>query len=262
MKKPAFWYKLSFRSKVFLSYFFIILILTLNLGFFCIHIIKRDANERSEKAYGDILAQMTESLSYKLSENHLSSEFIKSNTALVNALQKTDTTPWQRYVNYKSIVDPLINSISNTNPQILSVRLYHNNPVLVNHSPSIISMTQLENNGSIKRLTQENDIYYSQGDSLFFLSMLPETTRNAPEVILEICIDLHSMFSFRIESLDSYLFSVIDNKAGNLIWQQNFIPDFDPAILLTIDQSDELIKKKLMPFVIFPVIKTFIMLLL
>lgn len=213
-------YFTSFRAKLMLTYMLLILLPVMMLGGYCISMMREFSLSRAEQTYEESLQQMSNTLSYKLVQSWTVAQYIARNAAIARVLQDVKTTSWERYLNYKNIIDPFIESLLSINADVVSLVIYQDNPVLVNHSPTIRKLSELGEAEWLDHVIAYDDIWRIDNQQLCLDTRLMNTYTGAPITLLELRLNARNIFKLSFDTIDTYALSVT-NDSGETLWMLN-----------------------------------------
>lgn len=215
-------YRISFRFRLVAALLFLAIFSTTIMACFCIYTLHQSAILQAEDYYGHMAEQVCDSLTAQADQLVSSLSNIANNKAILNAFQNTMTTPYQRYTNYKNIVDPAIASLVVNNRTIKNLTFYTSNPLLVQRGTTIMPIGLIQREKWFSDVLNGDIVWHTEADSVTFgvAVSLPSIYNKAVSTVADLQVDIDLFFD-QFLNIPQPAILCVQEEDGHILYTKN-----------------------------------------
>lgn len=215
-------YRISFRFRLVIALLFLAFFSTMIMACFCIYALHQNAIHQAEDYYGHMAEQVSDSLTAQAEQLVSSLSNIANNKAILNAFQNTTITPYQRYSNYKDIIDPVIASLIVNNRTIKNLTFYTSNPLLVQRGTTTMPITAIEDKKWFSELYDGRVLWHSEENGVTFGAAIPLPSLYNKDVytVIDLQVDTNLFFDQFLSIPQPVILYVLDGD-GQMMYTKN-----------------------------------------
>ncbi len=213
-----FFKNLQFRSKLFLSYIFVVIVPLTVLGAYSYSLANSTFLAETKLWMTESVRQATEGLSGRFANYGNMLEYVVTNAQVLRVVNDVDSTTFQKYTDYTQVIDPVFITTRSLNSEIVSLLIYTDNPTISERADSFSRLDRIAGESWYDRIRDGGGPYWRVGeDGIEGYMRFHQRFRNSPISVLAIRIDDDRTFDLEIGSAGEYGIRIHDDQ-GDLVY--------------------------------------------
>lgn len=206
-----------------MSYLAVVIIPIIILGTYSYSLAKRFMLNESLQGLRESVRQVSDSLGYKLKQYEIAIRFVSYNDQVVQIINNTDASYFERYMDYREILDPLLSTVQSLNQDIESMVIYTENVNITERSMSIQSIERIKDRPWFDEVMADRQLHWVvEDDMLIGVSRFFEPFKLAPRNLLYTKLKYKNAFNMEIKNTKEYGLYVSD-KNDRILFASNNI---------------------------------------